>query len=93
MSPAAALLPALPFLAAGLLAGFGQLALLRGNVALLLHPGGVAAALLLRPLRLALPGLVLLLLARHGAAALLEGALGIAAARLLVLRRVAGRAP
>lgn len=92
-APNAPLAAAPLFLAAGLLAGLGHLALLRRNVALLLQPRGLAPAVLLQLLRFGLLGLVLLVLARHGAVALLAGALGVVAARHVVLRRVAEQVP
>lgn len=81
------------FLAIGLVAGALHVALLRRNAAMYLRPGGIAPAVALQVLRLGLLAVVLMLLARQGAAALLAGALGVVAARWIIVRRLAGKAP
>ena len=73
-------------LAAGRLLGFVHFAVLRRNAELYLARSlmrGIGVHLL----RFAILGLALLLLARLGAGALLSGALGLLAARHLLLRR------
>lgn len=81
------------FLVVGLLAGGLFFLLLQRNAALYLRPDGLGQAIFLQALRVVLLGVVLGLLARHGALALLLGALGVLIARRVVLRRMAGEAP
>ena len=80
-------------LIAGLVGGTAHFVLLRWNTDLYLRPGGLGRAIALQALRLALLAVVLVLLARRGALPLLLGALGVLAARWIVLRRVRGAAP
>ena len=77
----------------GLVGGTAHFVLLRWNTDLYLRPRGLGRAIALQGLRLALLAAVLVLLARQGALPLLLGALGVLAARWIVLRRVRGEAP
>ena len=80
-------------LIAGLAGGVAHFALLRWNTALYLRPRGLGRAIALQALRLVLLAGVLVALARQGALPLLLGALGVLAARWIVLRRVRGAVP
>ena len=80
-------------LIAGLAGGTAHFALLRWNTDLYLRPRGLGRAIALQGTRLALLAFVLVALARQGALPLLLGALGVLAARWIVLRRVRGAAP
>ena len=77
----------------GLVGGTAHFVLLRWNTDLYLRPHGLGRAIALQGLRLALLAVVLVALARQGALPLLLGALGVLAARWIVLRRVHGAAP
>ena len=74
------------FLAAGLLAGAIHFALLRRTTTLYLQPGRFAMAAGLQIGRLAALGGVLAVIAPHGPLPLLLAALGVLAARPIVMR-------
>jgi hypothetical protein len=88
VSAAAPLLAAF-WLLAGLAGGGAHFALLRWNTRLYLGGGSVARALGVQALRLAATALLLAFAAWHGAWPLLLAAIGVALARLLVLRVLA----
>jgi F1F0 ATPase subunit 2 len=77
------------FFAAGLAAGTLHFALLRWNASLYGRSRHIAGAAALQVLRLAVLGMVLALIARHGALPLLLAALGVLIARSLVMRMMA----
>ncbi|SDL24486.1 ATP synthase subunit I [Aliiruegeria lutimaris] len=78
--------------AAGLALGFAHFASLRRIVTLYLSGAAPARALALQLVRFAVLVAALAALARIGATPLLAGALGLLAARTVVLRRTCGRA-
>ncbi|WP_158258684.1 N-ATPase subunit AtpR [Rhodopila globiformis] len=77
------------WLAAGLAAGTLHFALLRWNAALYGRAGGIGGAVALQLLRLAVLGGVLAVIATYGALPLLLAALGVVAARPVVVRLMA----
>lgn len=80
-------LPAAIGFAIGLALGLVHFATLRRVTALYLEEGSPALAIGLQLLRLGVLAVVMVLLAQHGAAPLLGGALGVIVARQVIIRR------